>query len=744
MGADKVTTASAVISDQAHLIAAHRSLAKLLEWGKSFIEEEQAQGRRVIWAPCHALGRSISLRSWVIQKAAELLGKSAPSDTPTLLSAAADTLIIGDVTAADKESLNWLSEMLSCAEEVKGLSATPPMPRLVVLLPLRDVMPDAVSDFTARLHQLGSTDEKLPGKDADPTNAEIDEVLRSLPLRTLEFVAAIALAPFPLTQAEFDALAKAAKADSAESRSLRECSLFTEIAGEMVPVCPEVRERMRAPLAPEILNAGARLLLGVLAPRLELMPDAAIELHARTGDQKQAAKLAKRRVAEHEAAGRYYEAQRIMRQGRDQGFIIEGSLEMDLARTAYFAALVGDYLVARELLKPMLRRRNLLDDPAFVEALAMAMRALAMRDGFEPRLADSLMRRAIRINKADIDHKVRLLVLRVTLLRSSAFTLDERADWLLTHVNQKTLAKCSPPTIALFLFETGKHLASEGRYKRAFKRLRKMIAIPVPDQQMASALVNMARCRLHFKDFEGAHRFASGALQYALRCASLTLVKEAAAILREKPPFEAVKPRKKAKEKPPAMPSVVELPAPMAPQPEQTYEILAKRFGVLRWTRRRGNRVEAFGKESQLAGDATVYEERDGQVRCVTQGNAGAKVRTVVLLRPDGNDFVQIAADAPGETTDESIVRFLLSDTESAPAPAQGVAPLRKNVVDEYMRRAQANPSRRGLHHAIETMFNKDLLLYLEDMGLSKEDMASHLGVSRATLYRMYARAGLN
>ena len=34
--------------------------------------------------------------------------------------------------------------------------------------------------------------------------------------------------------------------------------------------------------------------------------------------------------------------------------------------------------------------------------------------------------------------------------------------------------------------------------------------------------------------------------------------------------------------------------------------------------------------------------------------------------------------------------------------------------------------------------------MYLEDQGFTREDMAQHLGVSRATLYRMYARAGLN
>lgn len=67
-----MTNSGTVIAEQAHKIASHRSLAKLLEWGKEFMQQELAQGRRVIWAPCHALGRSLSLRSWVIQKASEM------------------------------------------------------------------------------------------------------------------------------------------------------------------------------------------------------------------------------------------------------------------------------------------------------------------------------------------------------------------------------------------------------------------------------------------------------------------------------------------------------------------------------------------------------------------------------------------------------------------------------------------------------------------------------------------------
>ncbi|MBP9890663.1 MAG: hypothetical protein KBG84_02060 [Planctomycetes bacterium] len=740
-----MTNSGTVIAEQAHKIASHRSLAKLLEWGKEFMQQELAQGRRVIWAPCHALGRSLSLRSWVIQKASEMLGNSAPADAPTLLSGATDTLIIADASLADRESLNWLGELLACAQEVRGLTATPPLPKLVVLLPLKNTLSDAVSEFTNRLYDLGSEDEKLGGKESDFTSIEIDGVLRGLPLSNQEFLAAVAIAPFPLTRAEYAALAQAAKAADAECAALLESPLFAEISGEIVPVCAEIRERMRAPLAPEALTRGAKLLLHVCDARLALLPDAAIELYARAGDQKQAAKLAKRRVADHEAAGRYSEAMRIMRQGRDQGFAIEGSLELDEARTAYLAALVGEFMLARELVKPLQRRRNQFEDPVFVESLAMAMRTLAMKDGFEPRMADSLMRRAIRMNKGDIDQHVRLLVLRVSLLRSNAFTLDERADWLLTHVNQKTLAMCSPTTIALYLEETGKQLAAEGIYKRAFKRLRRMISIAGSDQQLAGALITMARCRVHFKDHEGAMRFASGALQYALRCANLGLVKEAATLLREKPALEQPKVRKKDKEKAKVRPNVVELPTRVVAQPEQMFEILARRFGITRWARRRGTQLDTFGKDGGVRPDNTaVYEEQGGQVRSITNTGAEGRARALVLLRQDGDDFVQFSSDSSTEVTDDSVVRFLLSDKENSPVTDLEVAPLRKNVVDEYMRRAATQPSRRGLHHAIETMFNKDLLMYLEDQGLNKEDMASHLGVSRATLYRMYARAGLN
>ncbi len=739
-----MTTANAVISEQAHRIASHRSLAKLLEWGRSFTEQEAAAGRRVIWAPCHALGRSLSLRSWVIHKASEMLGSSAPVDAPTLLSGATDTLVIADPTSADRESLNWLCELLACAEEVRGLTASPPLPRLVVLLPVKSNTSDAVNDFANRLYELGSEDEKITGKETDLATLDIDGVLRSLPLKSQEFVAAVALAPFPLTRGEYDALAGAAKASEQEAAALLESPLFTQIAGEIIPTSGEVRERMRAPLAPEALTRGAKLLLQQCEARLELMPDAAIELYARSGDQKLAAKLAKRRVADHESFGRYSEALRIMRQGRDQGFAIEGTtLEVDEARTAQLTALVGDYMTARELVKQLVRRRNMYHTPEFIESLALCLRTLAMKDGFEPRLADSLMRRAIRLFRDDIDYRVRLTVLRVSLLRSQAFTLDDRADWLLTHINQETLNKVSPPTLALYLEETGRQLVEEGYYKRAFKRLRRMISIASSDQQLSSALLLMARCRSHFKDSEGATRFASGALQYGLRCASLGLVKEAAQVLREKKSQEPGKARKKEKVK--GRVAVDDLPSRVVAKPEQMFEIMARRFGITRWARRRGTKVESFGKESGARPENTVvFEERGGQVRCITQAGGDVRAKALVLLREDGDDLVQFAPDSPLEITEEGIVRFLLGDKETLPVSDLAAVPSRKNVVDEYMRRASTQTSNRGLHHAIETMFNKDLLMYLEDQGFTKDDMAAHLGVSRATLYRMYARAGLN
>lgn len=141
-------------------------------------------------------------------------------------------------------------ELLACAQEVRRLTATPPLPKLVVLLPLKNTLSDAVSEFTNRLYDLGSEDEKLGGKESDFTSIEIDGVLRGLPLSNQEFLAAVAIAPFPLTRAEYAALAQAAKAADAECAALLESPLFAEISGEM-PVCAEIRERMRAPLAPE-------------------------------------------------------------------------------------------------------------------------------------------------------------------------------------------------------------------------------------------------------------------------------------------------------------------------------------------------------------------------------------------------------------------------------------------------------------------------------------------------------------
>jgi hypothetical protein len=253
----------------------------------------------------------------------------------------------------------------------------------------------------------------------------------------------------------------------------------------------------------------------------------------------------------------------------------------------------------------------------------------------------------------------------------------------------------------------------------------------------------MSKCRTHFKDTEGATRFASGALQYGLRCASLGLVREAAQVLREKKTQEPAKPKKKEKGK--GRVAVDDLPSRVVAQPNQMFEIMARRFGITRWARRRGTKVETFGKEGGVRPENTVvYEEHGGQVRCVTQGGGDVRAKALVLLREDGDDLVQLAQDSPAEATEEGIVRFLLGDKETLNAVDPAAVPSRKNVVDEYMRRAATQTSDRGLHHAIETMFNKDLLMYLEDQGFSKDDMAAHLGVSRATLYRMYARAGLN
>ena len=740
-----MSTNVAVLSGTRHIIATHRSLARLVQYGQEFAAGEVAQGRRVIWAPCHALGRSLSLRSWIIEQANELLGASSSVDAPTLLSGAADCVVIADPGVADRESLRWLSDMLACAEEVKGVTAAPPLPRLVVLLPVRTSGADAVHDFTNQLIALGSEDAKLAGREADLSAIEIDGMLRAMSLRNHVFQAAVSLAPLPLTREEYHELMEEASASQAEFDALFNSPLYAEVTGYLVPTSTEVRERLRANLAPEALTRGARLLLDVCRGRLEALPDAVIELHARAGDQKQAARLAKRRVNDHEMAGRFSEALRVLRLGRELGFAIDSATpEIDEARTAGFMAEIGDFVAAREIVKPLIRRRNLYRNSEFVESLALAMRTLAMKDNFEPRMADSLLRRAIRLNRGDLDSKVRLTVLRVSLLRSGAFGLDERADWLLTHVNQETLSKVSAATQALYLLETGRQLIQDGMYKRAYKRLRRMISLAGSDQQLASALLLMARCRMHFSDTEGATRFAAGSIQYGLRSATLSLVREAAAVLRtagQQAQAEG-RPRRRDKVKPRL--AQVDVPTRVVAPPEQMFDILQRRFGVLRWARRRADKVDAYGTANPPVAESTaVYEEVEGQVKRVSKDAGGSGVRAVVLLRHGGDDLVHLSADAPSDVTDESIVRFLLGDRDTTPLMDTGT-PSRKNVVDEYMRRATGQPAKRGLHKAIETLFNKDLLLYLEDQGFTKEDMAAHLGVSRATLYRMYARAGLN
>ena len=236
-----MTTANDVLAEQAHRIASHYSLAKLLEWGRKFTDEETAAGRRVIWAPCHALGRSLSLRSWVIQKASEMLGSSAPSDAPTLLSGATDTLVIADPASADRESLNWLCELLACAEEVRGLTASPPLPRLVVLLPVKNNVGDVVNDFTNRLFELGSEDEKLGGREADLTALEIDGTLRGLPYAgkdtyevTADGVGEAVLPSLTFTQAHRVRTKVTVAPAVGASTSRRQVSLFFECFAEVV------------------------------------------------------------------------------------------------------------------------------------------------------------------------------------------------------------------------------------------------------------------------------------------------------------------------------------------------------------------------------------------------------------------------------------------------------------------------------------------------------------------------------
>jgi tetratricopeptide (TPR) repeat protein len=735
-----------------HRIATNRSLQALLAWGAETAAAETSAGRRVLWAPCHAISGAVSLRSWILERAGQELGAPATSDAPTLLSGAADVLMIADPMAADSASLHWLSDLLACAETAREVAATPPLPELIVLAQTGSSTEHS-DGFLDRLRAMGAREARINGRETDLSVSAIDDEVKLMRDRYETLLAVLALLPCPIDLEDFAAFEKASGAGGA-LKALTAGGLFQVIDNDVVPSSREVRPRIRAALGKEVLQHAAVQHLNLFEQRLETLPDARIEVLMLSGDVRRATRLARKRFDEHYAAGQYEEALRVVELAQQLEMPLEAgrhAAEVDQAKTAAMHAEVGNHDKAKEMVGALARRRDLYRTAAFVEWLALAARTLAMKVGHEPRNADSLMRRAIRLIGDDLDRNVRMTILRVQLLESSAFTLDDRATWLLSHINNKMLDEVSLPTLAVYLEETASRLAARDDYKGAFKRLRRLAAIETSDHRKARAMLLMARCRQHFDDHEGAMRYAAGALQYGLRAADPDVVEGSVKFLREAdrarpralPRIAPVRPRTDR----PRLPAAADILAPQAPDAARLFEILQSRFGAMAWLRRRGSQSATFGRPAQADPETlTVFSESsEGSVSLVVRGSPGiGGIRGLVLLRADGDDVVIFAGAGEREAREDAIVRFLLADRVSAESRGSAEPPSRKNVVDEYLRRAHAHGTERGLHATMETLFNKDLLMYLEEQGLTKEEMAERLGVSRATLYRMFARAGLN
>lgn len=732
-----------------HRIASNRSLQALIAWGVEQTEDYAAAGKRAMWVPCHAIDGALSLRSWIMYQASRNVGAAGPYDAASLLSGAADLIVIVDPAAADREGLNWLGNLLACAEEVRDLTVTPPLPELLVLSQTGSGSEHSDS-FLDRLRALGARETRASGREGDLSATALQAELAALRDRHHKMLAALSLVPCPITLQEFEVIAAACGAGSNALRALTSGGAFHVLDGMVLPCNREVRKEVRALLGPEAVQQAAESLVDTFDRIFEHLPDARIELQMLAGDARRATRLARKRFDEHYAAGRFEEALRVTRIATDLRMPLEpgrDGADVDLARLASLHAEVGNTTSAREMVTTLARRRDLYRNAQFIEWLALAARTLALQ-GHAPRAADSLLRRAIRLAGDDLDRSIRLTLLRVNLLESDVFKLDDRASWLLSHINNKMLAQVSPATVAQYLEVTAARLAAGEHYKGAFKRLRRLSAIETSDRRRAMAMLLMARCRAHFSDHEGALRHASSALHYGLRAADLVAVQQAAKFLRQ---AERGRPRAmpriappRARGEKPRLPAVADMPVPPTPSPSDLYELLQSRFGATSWVRRRGTQTESMGGSRSNPSVVTVYQESKGGVQLVTRSQpAGGGTRAVVLLRNDGDDAVVFESPADTEPREDAIVRFLLAD-RSMVEGTEGAPPTRKSVVDEYLKRAAASGSSRGLHATVETLFNKDVLIYFEEQGLTKEEMAERLGVSRATLYRMYARAGLN
>ncbi|MCA8916561.1 MAG: hypothetical protein KDB90_14240 [Planctomycetes bacterium] len=738
-----------------HRIATNRSLDTLLGWSADVAQEESAGGRKVIYVPCHALRGAVSLRSWVLSQARRTLGASAPEDAPTLLGGGADTLIIADPASADPASLHWLGDLLACADAAADIAAVPPMPQIVLLVPGNSGDEPKVAELLSRLNSLGSREERVSGRPADPNLGAIEAEIGGLRDKYGSLLSALALMPCPLAMGSVERLARETRSGAGAVNALTGGTLFRTVGDEVMPVNAEVANALRKSFTAEELQAGANALLPIIEQDLSDIPDARVELLLHSGDPRRAIKLARKHFEEHLDDEQYEEALRILRAAMGLGITLESGKsaeQVDRAKLAALCAAVGQTQEAQALVDELTRLRDLYGIPAFIEWLALASRTLAMANGFEPRMADSLMRRAIRLVGKDTDHWVRLRLLRVELLRSRAFNLEERADWLLSHVSQKILDKVTDKTLAAYLDEIATRLFAKGDYKGAFKRLRRLGALPTTEERLARAMLLMARCRNHFRDHEAAHRYASSALHYGIRAAQLHTVKSAAEFLRT---LEKDRPRKlpsltlpaRGRGQRPRLPAAADIPTPQSAEAGKLFEILQTRFHVVQWVRRRGATTEEFGRDAGDVTDTmTIYQEdSDGSVSRAAYCGEPDEIHGVMLMRKDGSDLVIIQPQADEDAREDAIVQFLLTDRgHTEAADADGSAPARKSIVDEYMRRALAQGAQRGLHATMETLFNKDVLIFFEEQGFSKEEMAEKLGVSRATLYRMYARAGLN
>ncbi|MCC6572750.1 MAG: hypothetical protein IT462_03075 [Planctomycetes bacterium] len=714
-----------------------------MQWGADFSERERQQGRRTLWAPCQGLGGSVSLRSWILEQAGEALGRGGLVDAPTLISGAADNLVIADPASADTESLTWLVELLACAQVADGLTSTPPLPRLVILLPLKAAMPPHLEPFLERLHTLGAVDIRPPGKDAEIAEDEYEAALSSLPAGAGALPAAIALSPIPLTRVQYERLAAACGASPEFAQAILKSDLLFSAEAHFVVDSSSARRLLLAGADEKVRERAARTLLEVCEKEFENLPDARVELLKHAGETRQATRLAKRRFEDHFNSGRNAEALRILRIAHELGISMENvpqAEDFDQAKLAALYALQGQYARAQDTLQPLLRKRRLLEDPQFVEWIAICCRELAMYAGFDKRVADSMLRRAIRLAAASLDRTYRLQILRVGLLRSRAFKLNERADWLFSHIHQGSLDKVSRGTLALYYHAAATRQIDRGAYKAAFRQLRKLTSLAFSDQQAGEGYSMMARCRLHFGDRDGAQRYASAALQFGLRGAELRLVQEAAQILREigqrtdRPTH--LNGKKQARKGEPE--------TPRSADPAKLFGILEHRFGAVYWARRRHGQLKEFGKHPGADPQGlAVFTERTGRAIRINSAE-GAGLRALIFMRAEGDDTVIFPPRPEGGRAEDGIMRFLQADHDVASAEKPAAMPRRREVIEDYLKRITEHDPAKGLYDALEALFAKDVLLHLEDLGVPKEEMAGKLGVSRATLYRMFARCGLN